>query len=130
MGNSRFQPRPGTRRPTRVFSRGYVENEGLKLAPQVGLEPTTLRLTAIRVVATSRCKHKTYTRQDRVSPLEGLLGGLPQYTKQNKRPARRSAVVASETVAGYAPSEKNCTGERGHPPAPGLTTKDRKIRVV
>jgi len=34
-----------------VFSKGYVEKEGLKLAPQVGFEPTTLRLTADPVVA-------------------------------------------------------------------------------
>jgi len=41
-----------------VFCRGYVENEGVKLAPQVGFEPTTLRLTADTVVAASRCKHE------------------------------------------------------------------------
>jgi hypothetical protein len=29
-----------------VFSRAYVEKEGLSVAPQVGFEPTTLRLTA------------------------------------------------------------------------------------
>ena len=29
-----------------VFCKGYVEKEGVVLAPQVGLEPTTLRLTA------------------------------------------------------------------------------------
>ena len=33
--------------------------ENRDLAPQVGLEPTTLRLTAERLVAASRCKHKT-----------------------------------------------------------------------
>ncbi len=32
------------------------------LAPQVGFEPTTLRLTAERVVAASRCKHE-YLRE-------------------------------------------------------------------
>ena len=32
---------------------------GKELAPQVGLEPTTLRLTAERLVAASRCNHKT-----------------------------------------------------------------------
>ena len=40
-----------------MFSRGYVENRGVRLAPQVGFEPTTLRLTAETVVAASRCKH-------------------------------------------------------------------------
>jgi hypothetical protein len=29
-----------------AFSKTCVENEGVGLAPQVGLEPTTLRLTA------------------------------------------------------------------------------------
>jgi hypothetical protein len=33
------------------------------LAPQVGLEPTTLRLTAEWLVAASRRNRKTYTRQ-------------------------------------------------------------------
>src|ERR1017187_5958321 len=46
MGNSRFQPGPDTHLPTGAFCRGYVETKGLILAPQVGLEPTTLRLTA------------------------------------------------------------------------------------
>src|ERR1035438_6537558 len=46
MGNSRFQPVLGHNATTRVFSRGYVGNKGNNLAPQVGFEPTTLRLTA------------------------------------------------------------------------------------
>ena len=36
----------GTRLANGVFCKGYVENTGLGLAPQVGFEPTTLRLTA------------------------------------------------------------------------------------
>ena len=35
-----------------------IANKGLNVAPQVGLEPTTLRLTAERLMAASRCKHK------------------------------------------------------------------------
>src|SRR5690242_10795475 len=46
MANSRFRPWRGHTSATGVFCKGYVEKEGLKLAPQVGLEPTTLRLTA------------------------------------------------------------------------------------
>src|SRR3954447_14072097 len=46
MGNSEFQPASGHTTTTGVFCRGYVENTGVKLAPQVGFEPTTLRLTA------------------------------------------------------------------------------------
>jgi len=46
MGNSRFQPWLGRGAATGVFSRGCVETKGFELAPQVGLEPTTLRLTA------------------------------------------------------------------------------------
>src|ERR1019366_5072973 len=33
-------------------------NSLILLAPQVGFEPTTLRLTAERLIAASRCKHK------------------------------------------------------------------------
>jgi hypothetical protein len=32
---------------TGAFSKAYDETKGLNLAPQVGLEPTTLRLTAV-----------------------------------------------------------------------------------
>ena len=46
MGNSKFWPAQGRGAATGVFSRGYVENKGLRVAPQVGFEPTTLRLTA------------------------------------------------------------------------------------
>src|ERR1035441_3847996 len=46
MGNSKFEPPPGHGWATGVFCRGYVENKGDILAPQVGFEPTTLRLTA------------------------------------------------------------------------------------
>ena len=34
-----------------------VGNKGLRVAPQVGLEPTTLRLTAEWPFVVSRCKH-------------------------------------------------------------------------
>jgi hypothetical protein len=45
------------------------------LAPQVGLD-TTLRLTAEGFIAASHCKHKTYTRENRISPeFGGTLGG-------------------------------------------------------
>jgi hypothetical protein len=46
MGNFRFRPclRHGTR--SGVLCREYVDNKGFNLAPQVGFEPTTLRLTA------------------------------------------------------------------------------------
>ena len=46
MGKSRFQPWVGRGAATGVFGRGCVETKGFELAPQVGLEPTTLRLTA------------------------------------------------------------------------------------
>src|ERR1039458_5295569 len=79
MGNSQFQPARGHNAATGVFSRGYVENKGDILAPQVGFEPTTLRLTAERLMASSRCKHKTYTRNKRIlSDFGGSLGVLPK----------------------------------------------------
>src|ERR1039457_7671984 len=46
MGKFTKQPGLGRGAATGVFTRGYVENKGVNLAPQVGLEPTTLRLTA------------------------------------------------------------------------------------
>ena len=46
MGKFIKQPWLGRGWTTGVFSRRYVENKGLSLAPQVGFEPTTLRLTA------------------------------------------------------------------------------------
>ncbi len=45
-GKFRFQPWLGLDAATGAFTNGCVETEGLVLAPQVGLEPTTLRLTA------------------------------------------------------------------------------------
>jgi hypothetical protein len=46
---------------------------------QVEGEPATLRLTAEPVVAGSRCKHKTYTREKQIIALiGGTLGGPHQ----------------------------------------------------
>src|ERR1035437_9487251 len=59
MGKFTKQPWLGCGAATGAFSRGYVENKGDSLAPQVGFEPTTLRLTAEWLIAASRCKHKT-----------------------------------------------------------------------
>jgi hypothetical protein len=46
MGKFRFQSTPRQRAVNGVFTRTCVENRGFILAPQVGFEPTTLRLTA------------------------------------------------------------------------------------
>ena len=59
MGNSMKTPESGRTAVNGVSSNGCVENKGVILAPQVGLEPTTLRLTAEILIAASRCKHKT-----------------------------------------------------------------------
>ena len=60
--------------------RRQVETKGVKLAPQVGFEPTTLRLTAERLIAASRCKHETYTREKGVLlEFGGTLGVSPQH---------------------------------------------------
>jgi len=45
-GNLRWCAQPERGAPSGVSSNGCVENRELGLAPQVGLEPTTLRLTA------------------------------------------------------------------------------------
>ena len=59
MGKLSKQPWPGRGMATGVFCRGYVENKGVNVAPQVGFEPTTLRLIAERLIAASHCKHET-----------------------------------------------------------------------
>ena len=53
MGKDRKQPWLGRSAATVVFSRGYVETKGLNLAPQVGLEATTLPLTAEWLIRSS-----------------------------------------------------------------------------
>ena len=51
---------------------------GKELAPQVGLEPTTLRLTADTVVAASHCKHKyLHARKSDFRVNWGDFGGTP-----------------------------------------------------
>jgi hypothetical protein len=50
MGNANFEPPRGRDAANHVFCRGYAENKGDILAPQVGFEPTTLRLTASRLM--------------------------------------------------------------------------------
>src|ERR1019366_207947 len=77
MGKFTKQPWCARGATTGVFSKRCVGNKGLRLAPQVGFEPTTLRLTAEWLIATSRCKHKTYTREKPISEeIGGILGVL------------------------------------------------------
>ena len=91
MGNSQFEPQHGRGSATGVFCKGYVETKGDVLAPQVGFEPTTLRLTAERLIAASRCKHK-YLHARKVNSREnwgdsgGSLQGLPSGIKQRDLP--------------------------------------------
>ena len=49
-----------------VSSNGCVENRDFRLAPRVGFEPTTLRLTAEQLVAASHCKQGTYSRDQHI----------------------------------------------------------------
>jgi len=72
----------------RQFAGGWRQQLGRqiivrkKLAPQVGFEPTTLRLTADLVVAASRCKHKYLDARDLgYLPSWGDSGGI-QYVKR------------------------------------------------
>jgi hypothetical protein len=58
------------------FAGDTSERREFKLAPQVGFEPTTLRLTAEQLVAASRCKHEAYTQKVPISrEIGGTLGG-------------------------------------------------------
>jgi hypothetical protein len=50
MGKFGFQPRLGRSAPSGLLSSTCIENKGFILAPQVGFEPTTLRLTAERPI--------------------------------------------------------------------------------
>jgi hypothetical protein len=50
------------------------------LAPQVGLEPTTLRLTAERLIVASRCKRKYLDARKRDFPGNwGDFGGTREF---------------------------------------------------
>jgi hypothetical protein len=80
MGKFRFQSTPRQRAVNGVFTRTCVENRGFILAPQVGFEPTTLRLTAERLVGTSRCKQKACTFNMAVLPEIGGTLGVPPET--------------------------------------------------
>jgi hypothetical protein len=55
---------------------GRESSEKMGLAPQVGLEPTTLRLTAECLKAASRCKHKYLDgRKANIRGIWGDFGG-------------------------------------------------------
>ena len=59
---------PVNRRVPEQFAEG-------RLAPQVGFEPTTLRLTAEQLLVTSRCKHKGQGREILIISKMGALWG-------------------------------------------------------
>src|SRR5260370_14984499 len=59
MGKLKFYRQFRHSAATSVLSSLYVEKKGVSLAPQVGFEPTTLRLTAEWLIGTSRGKHET-----------------------------------------------------------------------
>jgi hypothetical protein len=79
MGKFGFQPRLGRGATSGVLSKACIENKGFILAPQVGFEPTTLRLTAEQLVAASRCKQKACRSKEGIfGEIGGSLGGLPE----------------------------------------------------
>src|SRR4051812_11860931 len=73
MGNSSFEVRSGHAPAKGVFSMACVENEGVRLAPQVGFEPTTLRLTGARF--------RVFGRRASWSPLAWLLALIIYFAK-------------------------------------------------
>src|ERR1019366_10053107 len=78
MGNSKFRSRSRRSATTGVFTRGYVEKEGLKLAPQVGFEPTTLRLTAeCSTVELLRSKCVISLKQTRTCTVKSSHSAVP-----------------------------------------------------
>ena len=64
------------------------------MAPQVGFEPTTIRVTAEPLAGASRCKHETYADKMLIIPLiGGDYGGTPTVARRRSRryPANRAA---------------------------------------
>src|ERR1019366_8972257 len=56
-------------------------NSLILFGPQVGFEPTILLLTAERLMAASRCKHKAYTREKQIfAQFGGTLGVLSPFS--------------------------------------------------
>src|ERR1019366_7473381 len=79
-------------------------NSLILLAPQVGFEPTTLRLTAERLIAASRCKHKTSGRQNAIfAEIGGTLGGAQgspmRRTRSRKRGSERTPSKQGSTLS-------------------------------
>src|SRR5579872_5418353 len=77
-------------------TRQPIESACCSLAPQVGLEPTTLRLTAERSFVASRCKHNyLYARFEVCRRIwgdsGGTLGGLSRSLSQFEGLDRRWA---------------------------------------
>src|ERR1035441_8822226 len=76
-----------------IKAKPAIEGAGVRNGPAVNrlpafvrnvghLEPTTLRLTAERLIAASHCKHKTYTREKPIIlEFGGTLGGLQTLLK-------------------------------------------------
>jgi hypothetical protein len=60
-----------------VSSNGCVEKKRDILAPQVGFEPTTLRLTAEQLIAASLCKQKSCRRKSVIFREFGGTLGVP-----------------------------------------------------
>src|ERR1022692_4912308 len=82
-----------------------AENKGVILAPQVGLEPTTLRLTGERLLAASRCKHDYLrTRNEIFGGIWGGTGGSQSFlflrTRSIVREMFRSSVARSSASLG------------------------------
>jgi len=69
-----------------VNQRAPKSVEGKDLAPQVGLEPTTLRLTAEPLVAASYCKHNYLRAQNADYRVNwGDSGGTLETTRRERR---------------------------------------------
>jgi hypothetical protein len=81
---------------------------------QLRLQPASLRLSAEWLMASSRCKHKTYTQKSEYSrDLGGTLGGLWLFPRNRRRGARRIACGRSNELlptairtCGASPSSK------------------------
>jgi hypothetical protein len=102
-----------------------------QLAPQVGLEPTTLRLTADPLVAASRCKHNTYARERQVFPEFGgtlgvLLRGLEDARRLVEGYVAHYNNVRLNSAIGYVTPKDMLAGRQQEI----LAQRDRKLEAA
>ncbi len=87
-----------------MFSRGLLERKDLGLAPQVGFEPTTLRLTAALFTLQNKAVINLFNRlySHPIAALclflDGFLSFVPKVSPKVKPISRENSATFSETL--------------------------------